>query len=109
MKIAMKILGRLRLAAAAVVLGAVVGCSNPPAPGTVVTPIDQQEVSGNAELKSRLESIAETGMTGSGLAGLREAIEKGGDAGLLADYQRLEAAATPEEAKTIAASMAGKL
>jgi hypothetical protein len=93
----------------AVVLGMLCGCDGGPAgprPGeTVSTPVDQQKV----DLKARLNSIAESGSTGSGLAGLREAIEASGDASLLEDYKKLEAASSPEEAKKIAASMAAKL
>ena len=67
-------------------------------------------VSSDAELRSRLEYIANTGVTGSGLGGLPEFFANHPKkADLMADYKKLEAAATPDQAKGIAKKMLERL
>lgn len=62
------------------------------------------------ELRQRLEYIAASGMTGSGLAGMPEIIGRLENAATFeADYQRLEAAESPEAVKSIAQEMLKKL
>lgn len=62
------------------------------------------------ELRQRLEYIATSGITGSGLAGMPEIIERLENAAVFeADYRRLEAAESPEAIKSIAQEMLKKL
>jgi hypothetical protein len=63
-------------------------------------------------LKSRLESVAQSGFLGSAAAGMQQAIQKlpaDKSADLLKDYDELEKANSPAEVKTIAKRMADKL
>ncbi len=96
------------LLVAAVALGPT-GCSRQRgAPGGPegVTPA----VSSDAELRSRLEYIANTGVTGSGLGGLPEFFESHPKkADLMADFKKLETAASPEQAKAVAKKMLERL
>lgn len=62
------------------------------------------------ELRQRLEYIAESGVTGSGLAGMPEIIGRLDDASAFeADYRRLESAQSPEAIKSVAREMLKKL
>lgn len=85
-----------------------VGCSGPSTPPSPPAP-DQPVLSSNAELKQRLEYIATSGVGGSALGGLREAVEKVGDASLVKDLGELEQAQDPERLKAIAKRMVDKL
>lgn len=67
------------------------------------------EVSSDAELKERLEFIAEAGGMGSAMAGVVELCEKKGDKSLIADAKKLMNVSKPEAAKKIAADMLKKL
>lgn len=83
-----------------------VGCGGgAPAPAPVVDPALKDK----AELKSRLDGIAQTGNAGSALAGMRQEIEKIGDKSLTADLDQLEKAQNPEIVKQIAKRMSDKL
>jgi hypothetical protein len=85
-----------------------IGCSGggdgaaPPDPSTMV-------LDNKAALKAQLEMIAKDGQTGSALAGMQEGVQKIGDPALTKDYQRLEKAKNPEQAKKIAQEMMAKL
>lgn len=86
----------------------VVGCSRPstpPQPPSQAQPV----VGSNDELKQRLEYIATSGAGGSALGGLREAVEKAGDASLVKDLGDLEKTQDPEQLKAIAKRMLEKL
>jgi hypothetical protein len=73
------------------------------------------KVDSKEDLKKRLTDISQSGVGGSGMAGLRSSIEglRGSDAALadalLADLKALEAARGPDEIKPIAAQMAARL
>lgn len=82
---------------------------NSPLPGQVTTPVQDQIISETSQLKTRLLGIAETGTTGSGLAGLRDALKATNQESMLSDLEKLESAKSPDEAKRIAKSMADKL
>jgi hypothetical protein len=86
----------------------VVGCGRPSTPANPPAP-DQPVLGSNAELKQRLEYIANSGIGGSALGGLREAVEKVGDATLVKDLGDLERTQDPEQLKAIAKRMASKL
>jgi len=94
-------------------VSAVSGCG----PGSSPTPSTEQslKVSGKEELKKRLTSVGESGNGGSGLAGMREAIEalRGSDAALadqlIKDFGQLEQADGAEQIKALAQQMAAKL
>ena len=84
---------------------AIAGCGGPSA-----TPAANDTVAiAQSEMKLRLDDIAKTGYTGSALEGMREGLEKLGKPDMLKDYDRLEAAKTPDAAKKIAAEMSAKL
>ncbi len=83
------------------------GCGGP-AP-VVTTQTAPQVLADKAEIKQRLEGVAQSGNSGSALAGMREGIEKLGDKALLSDFDQLEKASTPEQVKQIAARMISKL
>lgn len=72
----------------------------------------QQSIQTEDELKERLEYIAESGQTGSGLAGIPEMIEKISDAtkksALMEDFHKLEKS-NSSTAKSVAKSMLQKL
>jgi len=93
------------LASLASSVGFVVGCGGAPAPVAAIDP----SVKDKAELKSRLDGIAETGNAGSALAGMRQEIEKVGDKSLAADMDQLEKAQNPDAVKQIAKRMSDKL
>jgi hypothetical protein len=89
-------------------LSVAVGCggggSSPP-----TEPSPTPEVTSDAQLKERLQYIAESGGMGSAFAGIKELCEKSGKPALVADAQKLESAQSPEAAKAIAKGMLGKL
>jgi len=72
-------------------------------------PSPSPEVTNDAQLKERLEFIANNGGMGSAFAGIKELCEKNGKTELVADATKLEAAQSPEAAKAIAKGMLGKL
>lgn len=84
------------------------GSGSPPVPESPAPTVDSAD-----QLKSRLQGIAESGTTGSALAGMPEAIGQVADEAkqkaLLAEYKKLEQAQSPEAAKKIAAAMLGML
>lgn len=98
--------GAILLAAAAVVS---TGCSRQRgAPGGPegMTPT----VSSDAELKSRLEYMVNTGIAGSGMGGLPEFFASHPKkAELMADFKKLEAAQTAEQVKAAAKKMLERL
>jgi len=73
------------------------------------------KVSGNEQLKQRLEGISQSGVTGSALGGMPEAIAeiKASDAAkgdeLMQDYNELAKANSPDKVKVIAQKMLDKL
>ncbi|MCA9048457.1 MAG: hypothetical protein KDA89_06995 [Planctomycetaceae bacterium] len=67
------------------------------------------EITTDSELKERLQFIAESGGTGSALAGVKELCEKAGKASLVSDAEKLERTDNPEAAKKIAQGMLEKL
>lgn len=85
----------------------IAGCgvgTSPPSPES-----PPPEVTSDAQLKERLEFIANNGGMGSAFAGIKEMCEKSGKPGLSADAAKLESARSPEAAKAIAKGMLGKL
>lgn len=67
-------------------------------------------IGSDGELKERLEYIATSGVAGSGLAGLPECIEKHANKKeLMVEYKKLQAASTPDQIKSAAKAMLGKL
>jgi hypothetical protein len=107
--------GRWWLGWSAVLLIATNGCGGPA--GSPITPTTPESVSvaGKDQLKQRLEGVIETGVTGSALGGVREAIveiQKSDAAlgdGLMKDYEELEKASSPAQIKSIAQKMVAKL
>lgn len=77
--------------------------------GTPGPTTDPNQQLAKDQLKERLDSIAKSGQAGSALAGMKASIEQTGDKSLLADYDRLEKAKSPAEAKKIAAEMSAKI
>lgn len=98
-------------AAASFALSGCGGGGMPPGPTTQ----EVLKVSGKADLKKRLESVAESGAGGSGLAGISDSINelKATDSALaealMKDYHALEQATQPNQIKPIAKRMAEKL
>jgi len=90
------------------------GCGSGNVPTSKPTEVGMK-ISGKEELKKRLTSVGETGSGGSGLAGMREAIEalRGSDAALadqlIKDLGQLEQADGAEQIKALAQQMAAKL
>ena len=86
-----------------------------PGPSTV-DPVKEKTASSNAELKKRLEDVAASGTSGSGLMGIKESIDQAvrptnaklAD-DLTKDFNALSQVSDPAEIKTIATRMAGKL
>jgi len=67
-------------------------------------------IESDAQLKERLEYIANSGAAGSALGGLPEFIEKHAkQKELMAEFKKLQAATTPDQIKSIAKAMLGKL
>ena len=67
-------------------------------------------IESDAQLKERLEYIANSGVAGSGLGGLPEIIEKHANKkDLMAEFKKLQAATSPDQIKSIAKTMLGKL
>jgi hypothetical protein len=95
---------------AALTLGLAVSGCGPSAPAPVDT---NPAILGADQLRDRLSYIAESGQTGSGLAGLEEVINTVPDEAkkksLLADYAKLSQATNANTVKTIAKGMLGKL
>lgn len=91
------------------------GCGGTGTPPDLPNTEKALQVSGKDQLKQRLESVAQTGAGGSGLAGIREAIDaiKASDASLaeqlLKDMDALDKAQTPDQIKAIAGRMAVKI
>lgn len=91
------------------------GCGGTGTPPELPSTEKALQVSGKDQLKQRLESVAQTGAGGSGLAGIREAIEamKATDASLaeelLKDMESLDKAQTPDQIKAVAGRMAVKI
>src|SRR5882757_2600913 len=77
---------------------------------TPVKPTEEgPRVTSEDEFKERIAFIAESGGTGSALAGIVEMAQQNGDAGVVADAKALEKAQSPEQAKTIAKKLLEKL
>jgi hypothetical protein len=79
-------------------------------------PTQEKTVSSNAELKKRLEDVAESGTSGSGLMGIKESIDQAvrpTNAKLADDltkeFNLLSQTSDPMQIKTIATRMASKL
>lgn len=79
------------------------------------TVVETNNITSTADMKSALESIAQTGEMGSAAMGFRETLDglKQSDAAkadkLLSDLDKLEAASTPAATKKIAKQMADQL
>ena len=90
----------------------VVGCGDGPAPVPVQPPAAP---AGVEAAKSVLQGIADSGEVGSGIEGLRTALEElqqsdsAKATALLSDLTALEAASSPDQAKAKAKEMLGKL
>lgn len=97
----------LSLALLCTVVLCLVGCG----PGTSAPSPESPppEVSSEQQFKERLQFIADNGGMGSAFAGIVEMAEKTGDSSLVTDAKKLVQVQTPEQAKTIAKSMLGKL
>ncbi len=95
------------------------GCGGPssgPVEGPLPPTLEQaMKPKSTDELKTRLNEIASSGQGGSGVAGIRPALEdlKASNPGLatelISDCAKLEVATKPEEIKSIAKKMADKL
>ena len=91
-----------------------VGCGGGDAGGED-TAAETNNITSTADMKSALESIAQTGEMGSAAMGFRDTLEglKQSDAAkadkLLADLDKLEAASSPAATKKIAKQMADQL
>ena len=66
------------------------------------------EVKSSEQLKARLTQIAASGSGGSGLAGMKDLIQKT-DSSLLPDYEALEKAQKPDQVKAAANKLLAKL
>ena len=93
------------LCLAALLMAAVSGCG--PTPKQIES--KAPEINSNQELKQRLSYMAESGFTGSALAGLQDGIKKLGKEDLNEDLAELEKAQDPETVKKIAKRMVDKL
>jgi hypothetical protein len=86
-----------------------------PYPAAKLSPEQLNATHSREELKVRLQEIANTGAAGSALAGMKSGIEalKATDeklaAALLADFEKLEKANGPAQAKSLAKKMADSL
>ena len=100
---------RLSLLVAAACLLGCGGSAAPPSPAGESTP----EVQSTEQLRDRLQQIADSGVTGSGLAGVDAIIAQIPDAAkksaLEADYAKLQQAEKPTAIKKIASDMIAKL
>ncbi len=92
------------------------GCGSSESTKPPVDLVKEKTVSTNAELKKRLEDIAVSGASGSGLMGIKESIDqavRNADAKLAdeltKDVNLLSQTTDPAEIKTIATRMASKL
>jgi len=94
------------------------GCGSGTSPEGPVHDTAQQTLSSTQELKDLLSSVSQSGILGSGVAGVRNTLDglKASNPaladGLLKDLERLEKAEAdgrPSEVMQIAKSMAGKL
>lgn len=91
------------------------GCGGTGTPPELPSTEKAMQVSGKDQLKQRLESVAQSGAGGSGLAGIGEAIQalKATDASLAEqlqkDFSALEQAQSADQIKAIAGRMAGKI
>lgn len=95
---------------AAACLGAgLVGCGGGAGPSNAPATVEPS-IGSDEQLRERLQYIADSGVAGSGLGGLPEFIEKHAKkAELMADYKKLQAASSPDQIKSIAKAMLGKL
>jgi hypothetical protein len=91
------------------------GCGGTGSPPDLPSTEKALQVSGKDQLKQRLESVAQSGAGGSGLAGISDAIQalKATDASLaeqlLKDLDALEKAQSADQIKAIAGRMAVKI
>lgn len=95
-----------------------IGCGGGPEPVVKTTEdaVKEKTATSTADLKKRLEEVAASGISGSGLMGLNESIDKVvrptdaklADA-LATDFNLLTQTTDPAEIKTIATRMASKL
>ena len=91
-----------------------IGCGTPVASN--VDPGKEKIVSSNADLKKRLQDVAASGTSGSGLMGIKESIEQAVRSSnskladdLIKDFNLLSQTTDAAEIKTIATRMAEKL
>lgn len=95
--------------AVACLVAGVAGCDGGAGPSNAPATVEPS-IGSDDQLRERLQYIADSGVAGSGLGGLPEFIEKHAKkAELMADYKKLQAAASPEQIKSIAKAMLGKL
>ncbi len=93
-----------------------IGCGATTPELSSVDPVKEKTSTSNAELKKRLEDVAATGTSGSGLMGIKESIDQAvrptnaklAD-DLTNDFNVLSQVSDPVEIKTIATRMASKL
>lgn len=94
--------------------GVLAGCGGSGGTGTPVDPGALNKAASRAELKTRLEEIAKSGVAGSGLAGMDASItsvveDAALQKELLEEYSKLSSAKGPAQVKSIATKMASKL
>ena len=95
--------------AVACMVAGVAGCDGGAGPSNAPASVEPS-IGSDEQLRERLQYIADTGVAGSGLGGLPEFIEKHSKkAELMADFKKLQAAGSPEQIKSIAKAMLGKL
>lgn len=95
--------------ALACLVAGVAGCDGGAGPSNAPASVEPT-IGSDEQLRERLQYIADSGVAGSGLGGLPEFIEKHAKkAELMADYKKLQAASSPDQIKSIAKAMLGKL
>ncbi len=100
----------------ALAVSVIPGCGGDPPPADAGKTADELNVTTDkADLKARLEEMAESGVAGSALAGMRESIEKLQSSDpdlaneLLPLLEQLESASSESQVKSTARQMADKL
>lgn len=92
------------------------GCGTNAPVAESVDPVKEKTAASSADLRKRLEEVASSGVSGSGLIGIKESIDhavrpsntKLADE-LTKEFNLLSQTSDPAEIKTIATRMAGKL
>lgn len=92
------------------------GCGTKAPVTESVDPVKEKTAASSADLKKRLEEVAASGTSGSGLIGIKESIDQAVRPSnakladeLTKEFDLLSQTSEPAEIKTIATRMAGKL